>query len=310
MMFTLRRLHVLRARARQRLPWISCSLVELTSAKASGTSDCSRQFTSSRSDGDHDGNDRTTDFGYRQVPLKEKQTLVSSVFSSVASNYDLMNDVMSLRIHRLWKSTFVNEMSPMGEMRILDCAGGTGDIAYRIADYVHQNNGWKSSDAGITVCDINKDMLAVGQQRARNLIDPSRIQFLQGDAQHLPFEDASFDIYAISFGMRNVPEPNVALREALRVLKPGGRFMMLEFGKVQIDAIRRFYDAWSFGVIPMVGRYIAQDEAAYRYLVESIRQFPAQSQFLHMLRDTGFIVETATNYSFGIAACYSAFKVS
>lgn len=251
----------------------------------------------------------TTHFGFKQVPLAEKQTLVSSVFSSVANNYDLMNDVMSLRVHRLWKSAFVNDMGPTGNMRILDCAGGTGDIALRVADYVHQSNGWLDEHSGITVCDINEHMLSQGEKRASAIPDSSRIHFALADAQHLPFDDCSFDVYCISFGMRNVPQPHLALREALRVLKPGGRFMMLEFGKVQVDPVRRLYDAWSFGVIPTIGRVIAQDEPAYRYLIESIRRFPAQPQFLRMMSDAGFVAETATDYSFGIATCYSAFKI-
>lgn len=249
-----------------------------------------------------------THFGYQDVLFSDKQRLVSSVFSSVARRYDLMNDLMSLRVHRLWKDAFVKDMSPTGAMRILDCAGGTGDIAFRIADHVERNGGWANNDAGISVCDISSDMLKVGKEKALQTGHLQHISFVIGDAERLPFADEYFDIYAISFGMRNVPRPNLALKEALRVLKPGGRFIMLEFGKVKSGLVSQMYDAWSFAVIPTVGRVIAQDEASYRYLIESIRRFPSQTEFLSMVENSGFSSATVTDYSFGIAACYSAFK--
>lgn len=249
----------------------------------------SRSFSSS-------AESKSTHFGFRQVPLSDKQRLVTSVFSSVAPNYDIMNDLMSMGIHRLWKDAFVSDMAPAPGMQILDCAGGTGDIAFRIAKACNNCN--------VTVCDINEEMLTVGRSRSSN----PQVTFLNGDAQELPLEDSSFDVYCISFGMRNVPRPELALDEALRILKPGGRFMMLEFAKVDSMPISQVYDAWSFNVIPAIGRYIAQDEPAYRYLVESIRQFPAQEEFLTMIRKAGFSDASATNYTFGIAACYSGFK--
>lgn len=255
-----------------------------------------------------------THFGFTDVPLDNKQTLVSSVFDSVADKYDVMNDLMSLRVHRLWKSAFVNKMAPTGEMRILDCAGGTGDIALRILQHVNQGNGWTNDLSGVTVCDINDNMLAVGRDRVSKYLranrePPSRVDFVVGDAQELPFDDATFDVYAISFGMRNVPQPLLALREAWRVLKPGGRFMMLEFGSVQSQFVSNIYDAWSFNVIPRIGGFITRDEAAYRYLVESIRRFPSQPQFLQMMHLSQMAACTATNFSFGIAVCYSGFKL-
>lgn len=259
--------------------------------------------------------ERTTHFGYTDVPLSDKQTLVSSVFDSVAGNYDTMNDFMSMRVHRLWKSLFVHNMAPTGDMRILDCAGGTGDIALRILRHVNQGGtGWTKDHAGITVCDINDNMLSVGRERVASWMrtaneSPSRVDFVVGDAQALPFDDATFDVYAISFGMRNVPEPLAALSEARRVLKPGGRFMMLEFGSVQSRLVSNLYDAWSFNVIPTIGRFVASDEAAYRYLVESIRRFPAQPHFLQMMRQSELAACTATDYSLGIAVCYSGFKL-
>lgn len=281
----------------------------------SSTTSSSSPPPSSHDNNSSDDDKKQTHFGFRDVPISEKQRLVSSVFSSVAPSYDLMNDLMSVRVHRLWKDAFVNDMAPTGQMRILDCAGGTGDIAFRIADYVNRNDrhGWStssSSQTGITVCDINEGMLSVGQTRASKFGHSKDVSFIHGDAEKLPFEDNSFDVYAISFGMRNVPRPEVALKEALRVLKPGGRFMMLEFAKVNSNAlpVSQLYDAWSFRVIPAIGKYIARDEEAYQYLVESIRRFPAQSQFLTLVEEAGFAAATATDYSFGIAACYSAFN--
>lgn len=259
--------------------------------------------------------EQTTHFGYKDVHLDNKQTLVSSVFDSVADKYDVMNDLMSLRVHRLWKSAFVNEMAPTGDMRVLDCAGGTGDISLRILQHVNQGgSGWTNDHAGVTVCDINDNMLSVGRERLTRYMranhePPSRVDFVAGDAQKLPFDDATFDVYAISFGMRNVPQPLLALREAQRVLKPGGRFMMLEFGSVQSRLVSSIYDAWSFNVIPKIGGFITRDEAAYHYLVESIRRFPSQPEFLQMMRESQLAACTATDYSFGIAVCYSGFKL-
>ena len=248
----------------------------------------------------HRADDPQTHFGYRNVPLSSKQTLVSSVFSSVAPSYDLMNDYMSLRIHRLWKAAFVQDMSPSPDANILDCAGGTGDIAQRIEEEINTNGGWRSGS--VTVADVNEQMLQVGRERLPGL------KFVLADAQNLPFDDQSFDIYSISFGMRNVPRPEDALKEAIRVLKPGGRFMMLEFAKVTNPIVSRVYDTYSFDIIPRIGKMIAGDEDAYRYLVESIRRFPDQHQFVEMMKDAGFSQTTVTDYSFGIAACYSGFK--
>lgn len=211
-----------------------------------------------------------------------------------------MNDLMSLRVHRLWKDAFVSDISPSGDMRILDCAGGTGDIAERIDQHVQRHGGW--SDGGVTVCDASAEMVEVGRQRLGG-----RAKFLVGDAESLPFEE-QFDVYTISFGMRNVSQPDVALQEAFRVLKPGGRFMMLEFGQVDNPLIGRIYDIYSFGIIPRIGSMVTGDEASYRYLVESIRKFPGQEEFLGMVRDAGFINCRVNDYSFGIAAVYSGFK--
>lgn len=243
-----------------------------------------------------------THFGFSRVPVSEKQGLVGRVFASVAPSYDVMNDAMSLGVHRLWKSAFVADMAPSRGMRILDCAGGTADIALRIAAAT-------GGTAPVVVADINPEMLEVGRQRAREAsIGEKSVRFVEANAENLPFPDGEFDVYAISFGMRNVPRVDIALSEAFRVLKKGGRFMMLEFAKVENPAAAAAYDAYSFNVIPAIGRYIAQDEPAYRYLVESIRQFPAQDEFLGMLKEAGFVNATVTDYSLGIAATYSAFK--
>lgn len=243
-----------------------------------------------------------THFGFSRVPLSEKQTLVGRVFASVAPSYDVMNDAMSLGVHRLWKSAFVSDMAPTGGMRILDCAGGTGDIAFRIASET-------MSGTSVVVADVNPEMLAVGRDRARKAgVNEQAVQFVEANAENLPFADGEFDVYAISFGMRNVPRVEVALREAFRVLKKGGRFMMLEFARVENGAAAVVYDAYSFNVIPAIGKFVAGDESSYRYLVESIREFPAQQEFLGMVRDTGFVNDTVTDYSLGIAALYSAFK--
>lgn len=190
------------------------------------------------------------------------------------------------------------QLAPTADMSVLDCAGGTADIAARILHL--------APNASVTVADINDDMLAVGRERARNESLPLR--FVNANAENLPFQHRSFDAYTISFGMRNVPRPQLALQEAFRVLRPGGRFMMLEFAKVTNPQIAALYEHYSFRVIPALGRAVADDEDSYRYLVESIRQFPAQQRFLQMVSDAGFIRASVTDYSFGIAACYSAFK--
>lgn len=243
-----------------------------------------------------------THFGFSRVPISEKQTLVGQVFASVAPSYDVMNDAMSLGVHRLWKSAFVADMAPVRGMRILDCAGGTADIALRIASAT-------GSGASVVVADVNPDMLAVGKARIEKAgISSKAVRFVEANAENLPFADGEFDVYAISFGMRNVPRADAALREAFRVLKKGGRFMMLEFARVDSAPVAAAYDAYSFNVIPAIGRLVAGDEAAYRYLVESIREFPGQEEFLGMVKAAGFVNATVTDYSMGIAAVYSAFR--
>ena len=243
-------------------------------------------------------------FGYESVPLQDKQAMVDDVFSSVARRYDLMNDLMSGGMHRVWKGALVTALNPPKRgrpWRLLDVAGGTGDIAFRVADR-------SDGHADITVSDINEAMLAIGRERAEKL-GFANIAFVQGNAEALPFEDARFDAYSIAFGIRNVPRIDAALAEAFRVLKIGGRFLCLEFSAVDTPMLDRLYDAYSFRVIPQIGRAVVGDVESYRYLVESIRTFPNQERFAAMIRAAGFQRVTYRNLSGGIAALHSGWKL-
>src|ERR1700760_993235 len=224
--------------------------------------------------------DQTTHFGYRDVPLEDKQQLVNSVFHSVASRYDLMNDLMSMGLHRVWKDIMINTLNPPkgdAPFALLDVAGGTGDISFRAA--------WKPAPA--TVCDINGDMLEVGRQRAVKQMVDDRVSFVEGNAEALTFPDRSFDAYTIAFGIRNVPRIDLALSEAYRVLKHGGHFLCLEFSSVDVPGLDRLYDLFSFNVIPQIGRAVTGDAEGYRYVVESIRKFPRPDKFADMIRASG-----------------------
>lgn len=255
-----------------------------------------------------------THFGFSSVPLSVKPALVDGVFERVASRYDVMNDAMSFTVHRAWKRALVSSLSPTAEMRILDCAGGTGDVAFRILRARSESiktstHSSRQANEPVIVCDVNKEMLSVGRQKARRMgYTNDDVRFLQGNAENLPLPDQSIDAYVISFGMRNVARPGVALAEALRVLRPGGRFLMLEFAEVDNPLLRTVYDAYSFNVIPTLGALIAGDRQSYQYLVESIRQFPKQEQFAQLMRQTGFRHVSVTDYSFGVVAEYSGFK--
>jgi demethylmenaquinone methyltransferase / 2-methoxy-6-polyprenyl-1,4-benzoquinol methylase len=247
----------------------------------------------------------TTHFGYRDVPLGEKQTLVNDVFHSVASRYDLMNDLMSAGLHRVWKDIMINALNPPrgdAPFKLLDVAGGTGDISFRAAR--EAGHGFHA-----TVCDINPDMLAVGRERAaKNHLD-DRVDFVEGNAEALSFPDRAFDAYTIAFGIRNVPRIDLALREAYRVLKPGGRFLCLEFSTVDVPGLDRIYDLFSFKVIPPLGRMITGDADSYRYLVESIRKFPKPGAFAEMIGDAGFSRATWQSLSGGIVALHSGWRL-
>ena len=250
--------------------------------------------------------DQTTHFGYRDVPLGDKQTLVNDVFHSVAARYDLMNDLMSAGLHRLWKDAMITALNPpRGDtpFALLDVAGGTGDISFRAA---------QAAGFGFhaTVCDINTDMLEVGRDRAVKLNLDDRVTFVEGNAETLTFADRSFDAYTIAFGIRNVPRIDVALREAHRVLKPGGRFLCLEFSRVDLPVLEKIYDAYSFHVIPRIGERVAGDRDSYQYLVESIRKFPSPEAFARMIAAAGFSHVSHRRLSGGIVAIHSGWKIS
>ncbi|CAM9138227.1 unnamed protein product [Ectocarpus fasciculatus] len=287
-----------------------------------------------------------THFGFQQVPSEEKKGMVKGVFTSVAHNYDVMNDLMSAGMHRIWKDEFVAmlRISPGFEAgspapKVLDVAGGTGDIAFRVADelrpyMVGSPAGEAKGEGGgdgevqqdgaagdvidsnaplLTVSDINPDMLEVGEQRAADRFSPeilANMQFVQADAEALPFADNSFHLYTIAFGLRNVTDVDKALREAHRVLKPGGRFMCLEFSRVPIEPLQKAYDWYSFNVIPTIGQVVAKDRDAYQYLVESIRMFPGQEELEERMSSAGFKVVSHSNLTAGVVAVHSGFKMS
>ena len=247
----------------------------------------------------------TTHFGFRDVPVGEKQTLVNDVFHSVALRYDLMNDLMSAGLHRAWKNIMVNALNPPRSNKpfaLLDVAGGTGDIAFRAA---------RAAGPGLraTVCDINADMLRVGRERAVRQHLDDRVAFVEGNAEALAFPGCAFDAYAIAFGIRNVPHIDLALAEAFRVLKPGGRFLCLEFSSVDVPGLDRLYDLFSFKVIPPLGRAVTGDAESYQYLVESIRKFPRPSPFADMIRAAGFARVKWDVLSGGIVALHSGWRL-
>jgi demethylmenaquinone methyltransferase / 2-methoxy-6-polyprenyl-1,4-benzoquinol methylase len=249
--------------------------------------------------------DQTTHFGFRDVPLGDKQTLVNDVFHSVAQRYDLMNDLMSVGLHRVWKDLMINALNPPRSDRpfaLLDVAGGTGDIAFRAAEGA--GPGFRA-----TVCDINFDMLEVGRTRAASRHLDDRVSFVEGNAEALAFPNNSFDAYTIAFGIRNVPRIDLALAEAYRVLKPGGRFLCLEFSSVDMPGLDRIYDLFSFKVIPPLGRAVTGDAESYQYLVESIRKFPKPNAFAEMMRTAGFSRASWQSFSGGIVALHSGWRL-
>ena len=249
--------------------------------------------------------DPDTHFGFRTVALGDKQALVDDVFHKVARRYDVMNDLMSGGLHRAWKDALVTAVNPPKSDRpfhLIDVAGGTGDISFRVIE---------AGGAGTraTVCDINADMLAVGRERAYDRAVDDVVDFVEGNAEKLPFPDRRYDAYTIAFGIRNVPRIDLALAEAYRVLKPGGRFLCLEFSTVDVPGLDAVYDLYSFNLVPMIGRAVVGDGEPYRYLVESIRRFSKPEAFAQMIRDAGFARVSYRMMTGGIVALHSGWRL-
>lgn len=261
-----------------------------------------------------------TSFGFKEVREEEKSQMVGNVFSTVAANYDLMNDLMSAGLHRLWKDRLVSKLHPFNGMKHLDVAGGTGDVAFKILDTINNTklqimqDGLQDDlqeETQIYVCDINPNMLNVGKERAikRGIGNDRSLIWVEGDAEALSFEDNSMDGYTIAFGIRNVTHIEKVLTEAHRVLKRGGRFLCLELSHVDVPIFKQLYDYYSFSVIPKVGELVAGDRGSYQYLVESIRRFPPQEKFASMISDAGFEKVEFENLVGGVVAIHSGLKL-
>jgi demethylmenaquinone methyltransferase/2-methoxy-6-polyprenyl-1,4-benzoquinol methylase len=248
-----------------------------------------------------ENDEKTTHFGFQTVAEDQKAGLVHGVFTNVASKYDVMNDVMSMGIHRLWKDAMMDWLAPRPGQRLLDVAGGTGDISFRFLK--------RAPGATAVVLDMTESMLVEGRKRAEAAQMEDSLDWVVGDAMALPFKDNSFDVYTISFGIRNVTRIGDALSEAYRVLRPGGRLMVLEFSQLPNAAMQWLYDRYSFNVIPRMGQLVAHDRDSYQYLVESIRNFPDQETFARMIREAGFGQVKYRNLSMGIAALHSGWKL-
>ena len=239
---------------------------------------------------------RKTDFGFQEVELEEKEPLVQGVFSSVASNYDIMNDFMSFGLHRAWKQDLIKEIGYFKDRKLLDVAGGTGDIATKFL---------KAGGTEATVVDLNQEMLAAGKAKRRDL----PIDWVHANAEDLPFESDIFDYYTISFGIRNVSNINKALREAHRVLKSGGKFICLEFSHISQPLIEKLYNFYSMKIIPQIGQVITNDREAYEYLVQSIQRFQTAKEFERNMKSTGFEFTEYKKLTFGVVAIHTGFKV-
>ena len=248
-------------------------------------------------------------FGERTVTPDEKTGLVRGVFDSVADQYDIMNDLMSGGIHRLWKNHLIRRIRPKAGLSYLDVAGGTGDIAFRIHDKIMSRHSDAHESTKITLCDLNWDMLRVGRDRAIDRGNLDNFQWITGNAENLPVPDQSVDVYTIAFGLRNVTRIDNGLKEAYRVLKPGGRFYCLEFSHVEDPVLAKLYDGFSYNIIPKMGQLVAKDKESYQYLVESIRKFPPQEQLLKRLENAGFQRCQYENLTFGVAAIHSGVKI-
>ena len=255
-------------------------------------------------------NEDETDFGFQRVGTENKARLVRGVFDSVAGRYDLMNDLMSGGAHRLWKSTLLDRLAPQPGQFLIDVAGGTGDIAAGFLKRASSRpNAENKTPARAVICDINYDMLAAGKDRPAHESVCDGLARICGDAEKLPVADGAADIYAIGFGIRNVTDMDGALREAYRVLKPGGRFACLEFSHPITEGLQKIYDAYSFNVIPWLGERVAGERDAYQYLVESIRQFPAQEAFAARIRNAGFARIAFENLTGGVAAIHTGWRL-
>ncbi|RLJ41205.1 demethylmenaquinone methyltransferase/2-methoxy-6-polyprenyl-1,4-benzoquinol methylase [Litoreibacter meonggei] len=244
---------------------------------------------------------KTTHFGFTDVPEDQKAGMVHGVFTNVASKYDIMNDVMSAGIHRIWKDAMMDWLAPRSGQRLLDVAGGTGDVSFRFLK--------RAGQAQAVVLDMTESMLVEGRKRAEASSLADSLDWVVGDAMALPFEDNSFDVYTVSFGIRNVTRIADALSEAYRVLRPGGRLMVLEFSQLPNPMMQKAYDLYSFNVIPKMGKVIAGDSESYQYLVESIRKFPDQETFAGMIRSAGFENVSYRNMTLGVAALHSGWKI-
>lgn len=241
-------------------------------------------------------------FGFTKVTPEERTLKVQGVFNNVAAKYDLMNDLMSLGIHRYWKNDLISQLPVKPHQRIIDVAGGTGDIVFKILEsYPHLN-------LNLTVCDLTPNMIEVGRDRAINKGLVHNIDWICGNAESLPIPDNTYDIYTISFGLRNVTNLEIALQEAFRVLKPGGQFFCLEFSKVQLPLLEKLYEGYSFNILPILGEYVANDRDSYQYLVESIRKFPAQEELCLLLKNAGFHEARWQNFMAGVSSIHRGMK--
>ncbi len=243
---------------------------------------------------------KTTHFGFNEIDVQDKARLVKKVFDSVASRYDLMNDIMSLGIHRLWKVALIGRIDPQPQMKLIDIGGGTGDIAFQFL---------KSGGGHVTICDVNKEMLDVGRNRAMNHGIQTSIEWVIGNAEEIPLSSCTFDAYATSFCLRNVTNIEKALNEAYRVLKPGGHFLCLEFSPSVFPILKKIYDTYSFNILPWLGKMIVDDEESYRYLAESIRRFPDRESFSNLIAKSGLELVNSQVLSGGIATIHSAWRV-